>query len=372
MCLSLFFSIFVFAQQAEKDYQELLKNATTKMGWSAEVHEKVSEIMIRYKDQTAGLRKKKFNKPENRQKMLKGLQTAQRTELMDLVPSKEFREFMKLMREEQQAFQKEQQLSKEEKQALGREIQQFNRKKVFPYLAKERKALEGLLDKKNKSEVNYLKEQLGALQSSIKEKQAECKAVPIRDKEERKKCMNGVKQIQKQMKPHTERVKVVLENVQKDSKKATIFNNLADERKKWKKNLYAIIAPYFGVAAEDTSSIPLEINRYLNRSMPFSFLAMNADNINLEAWEEYENLGRTLEIYFDKEASQLNYEILADGLVILQIYDTEGNLLQNLQEEKTVGVYQLPLELKNLQTSIVICRLKDSEGEVIKRFAKVE
>ncbi len=367
---SLFFCLFVSAQQVEKDYQTLLKNATTQLGWSEDIHQKVSEIMIRYKAQTADLRKKQFNKPENRQKMMKSLQTAQRTELMDIVPMKEYREFMKLMREEQQAYQKSRQLSKEQKQALGREIQLFNRKSVFPYLAKERKALEELLDAKTKSEMNYLKDQLHALQSSMKEKQAECKA--LTDRDEKKKCRNGVKSIQKQMKPHRERIEVVLENVKKDPKKAKVLEDLAQKRKVWKKDLYGMAAPYYGVTPEDTASIPLDINRYLGRTMPFSFLAMDADNINLEAWEEYENLGRTLEMYFIQDDSTLSYEVLEDGPVFLEIYDTQGNLLQTVKEEKTSGVHLLPLDLQNLSTGILICRLKDGQGEVIKRFVKVE
>jgi len=365
-------NVSLLAQQKNNNYQKNIGNVAVKMNWSDKKYQDVEAVMMRYQKLMTETRQKKFNKIENRQKTIKSLQELQRTELMDIISVKEYREFAVLLKQEQQLFREEQKLSTEDRKALLYDIRSIVRNKVYPYIAKERTALENLLDTKTKNEIVYLKTQIHSLQVSIKEKQRECQYSDVKSKPEVKACRVEVLKIQKQLKPHIEQGDALVAKIQKKAEIERVFNDLKAEKSIWTAELNVKIAYYFKMPVEDSEDFPVKAENYLNLVDPLNFLIIDADNINMAFWEEKAALGRVLELVFREEGANLKYEVLEKGMVVLDVYDSTGNLLKSLKEEKTAGIYQMPFDTQNIKNGILICSLKDQDGAIVKRFVKIQ
>lgn len=355
--------------QSTSDYYEIVEKAAQEMEWSTSLKKDIVDIMIRYRQQGDKIRQKKFNKLDTRKQAIKSLRDLQKTEVLDLISIKEYKAFTTLIIDEQKKRTAEKKLTKEENRALTAEVQKYTKKNIFPYVAKERIALEKVLDNNIKSTANHLKDQLFETQRALKEKSRECKRIEKTDKAAKKTCKQEFKAIQRQLEPHNQQVNELLGKVQTDPKTKTYFQNLSIQRSRWKKDINAIIAPYFNVAPEDTTGMNITAKYFLKKVEPFPFLTIDPEAYHLDFWEDFDNLVRTVQIRSHNNQAILDYEVLAKGNITIEVYDTQGNKLKKLEEQKEKGMHQLSLDFQ--KSGVLICKISDDEGTTIKRLVNI-
>lgn len=367
--MGIMFSFWSMAQTTS-EYHKIVEKAAQEMEWSESIKTDIVDLMIRYRQQGDKIRQKKFNKIETRQKAIKGLRDLQKTEALDFISIKEYKAFTTLIIEQQKKQIAEKKLTKEENIALTTEVQKYTKKNIFPYIAKERLALEKDLDKATKSTAKHLQDQLFATQRALKEKNRECKQIEKTDRVAKKTCRQELKAIQRQLEPHNQQVNELLDKVQTDPKTKTYFQNLSIQRKQWKKDINAIIAPYFKVAPEDTSGMNITANYFLKKVEPFPFLTIDPEAYSLDFWEDFDNLTRIVQIRSYNNQSILEYEVLSKGNITIEVYDTKGNKLKKMEEQKEMGIYQLVLDSQ--KSGVLICKISDGEGTTVKRLVMVQ
>ena len=377
--LLIFFIVVLFSssvsaqsKKVEKDYTQILETVKARMDLDDETFEKVSEIVLKYNEQKKEILSKELKDNKNKEALIKNMMSSQRTELKDILTIKKAIEFQKILKEEERNYKSKQKLNDEERLAMAQEIGAYYSTSVQPVVAKKRLDLDALISEKDKKELSHIRDQAQALASSLKEKKKECNEIPHKDRAAKKKCMVEYKSINKQIKPHKAQSDVLIARIQENPNAKAIFTDLNTLEKKWSTDITNILIKHFGVAIEDTATLPVGPNYYLKTSKPLNFVLLDTDQINRDALEEStNNIAKTeiLNVNLYEGFANLNYKVGTDGLVKIGLYDIDGKLLKVLLEEpKNIGQHNLKIDLKDTNSGVLICKIEDGTDQAISKF----
>jgi len=278
------------AQNNEAMIVAALQTVQDSMQLSEDALERISDIMIRYENETKEVQQQQFNNPKSKQQVMQNLLKSRRTELGDVLKSREMMSFNKLYKQslanERKRAREEKQLSEEDRKALSEKLNKYRKESVIPVVVEQRKALEATMNPANKKQISELREKIKTFNQSYKDKKDACAAIDQKDRRAKMACRRQLRNLHKNYEPIKKESGQLIKLLEESPDTQTIMADMEARRDIWRTNLKNMLETYSENEIE-VDKVPL--GKYFPAVPAHAFLLFNTENIDESILETVDN-----------------------------------------------------------------------------------
>ncbi len=372
---------------AQRNIDSRLDELKTELNLSEEQSTQLEKIFEDQKGKMQELRDQEYDSREDRMNAMKAHRELMHEEIEAILNDEQKAKFKEIQAERRKErpkgrkggrFGDHHRLQDGQGKAMHDEIKAYKDENIRPVMLVQREKLESKIaaeDKQSIAEIRVEVEKMKAEGKRRFKERIEGKKDGNREEGEwgRGDCPEGGKKgfrgrhgalDEKGNAEHREQIKSLIEKYADDIQ--PLFEEVVDQEEKWKKDIKAIAEKYLGDDENRKRRFGDMRERHADRiaKMKMGKFLLLDPNAPMENSTQT-SLVSTFSVYPNPAVSEstLEYELLENGRVIIELRDTEGNLLKTLENSaKEAGRHQLTINLEEYKSTIYYIVIKDKNG----------